>query len=111
MTTSITANPRMVTVTVHNTTPQSLLTLLRAIDSGAPRVACFLQLQAAIANMDKLIFVGNSDLNTTTRFGSQIQAGQALPVMAFDSNLIALDNVYVATDGTDTLLNVIYLTR
>lgn len=111
MTTSITANPRCVTVTVHDTTPVTLLSLLRAIDSGCPRVACFLQLQANIGNLDKLIFVGNSDLNTGTRYGSEIQAGQALPVLAFDSNLLALDQIYVATDGADTKLNVIYLTR
>lgn len=107
---SITANPRCVQVTV-GTAAVTLLSLLQAIDAGAPRVCAFLQLQADISNGSNLVYLGNSDVNAASMYGSEIQAGQALPVMGFDSNLIALDQLYVVAGAPGQKLNVIYLTR
>lgn len=107
----ITANPRCVRLTVAGSTPQSLWTLLSAIDAQAPRVAQFIQIQASLGNLDKIIYVGNSDLNTTTRFGAELQAGQTLPLPSLDSNLIQLDQIYLATDGTNQNVNVAFVTR
>lgn len=110
MATSISASPRGVQVTV-GVAAVTLLSLLRAIDSGCPQKCCFLQLQADIVNGGNIVFMGNSDVNTTTMYGSEIQAGSALPVLAFDSNLIDLGSIYVIASAAAQKLNVLYLTR
>jgi hypothetical protein len=105
------AVPRFLLVTVHNTTPQSLYDLLAAIDPDTPKVCQALQLMATIGNMASLIFVGNSDLNTTTRWGVELQAGTIYELPSVDANLIHLDQIYVATDGVDITLGCAIVTR
>lgn len=105
------ATPRLLTVTVPSSTPVSLLSLLRAIDSQTEDHAQALQLQVDPGAGGDLVYVGNSDLNTATRWGVQLQAGQTYPIPSMSSNLLLLSQMYLASSGTNTKVGVAVVTR
>jgi hypothetical protein len=106
------ANPRYLAVTIPNSTPVNLWTLLKAIDADTPRVAEYMQLEVDSAAMAALIYIGNSDLDIATDvWGVKLQAGQAHEIQDMASNLIQLDQIFLATDGADVLVGVAIITR
>lgn len=105
------ATPRLLTVTVPTSVPVSLYDLLAAIDSQTETHAQALQLQVDPLAGGDLVYVGNSDLNTVTRWGVQLQAGQVYPLPSMSSNLLLLQQIYLATSGADTKVGVMIVTR
>lgn len=105
------ATPRYLLVTVPSSTPVSLYSLLAAIDSDTEEHAQSVQLEPDTDAGADLVYVGNSDLNTTTRWGVKLQAGQVYVVPSLSSNLILLKQIYVATSGTNTNVGVAVTTR
>lgn len=105
------ATPRLLTVTVLTSTPQSLFDLLHAIDSDTEDHAQALQLQVDPLAGGDIIYVGNSDLVIATQWGVELSAGQVYPVPSMSSNLLLLKQIYLATSGANTKVGVTVVTR
>ncbi len=101
----------MGSVTVNGTTAQSVWALLSAVWSDLPHRCCFLQLQLDNGAGGTVCAFGNSNVSSTM-CGGKLVASQTGVQMAFDSNLLHLDDIYLKlTTATEAQVNIIALVR
>src|SRR5579872_4086220 len=100
------SNPWLKSLTLTTSgTKYSLLTLMQAIDNGAPARACSLQIQLDTGAGAAHLFIGNEDLSATNMGVKPV----ASPALAFDTapqNLLNLYQIYLWSDTSGVRVNV-----
>lgn len=103
--------PFMAQVTADTTASgNDLYTLLSAVFTNINHKCCFLQIQLDTSVGGSTAYIGNSNVSTTM-YGAQLSAGQVFQTLAFDSNLLVLDQIYVIASTSTVKINVIVVTR
>jgi hypothetical protein len=100
------ANPFLKTIVLTTlNTNYSLLTLIQAIDPGAPPRACHCQIQLDNGAGAAHLFVGNDDISGTN-FGVNLVAGQQTTFDSTPQNLINISNIFLRSDTSAVKVNV-----
>lgn len=89
---------------------QDLYTLLHAIFTSVSHKAAWINIQLDISAAGVTCYVGNSNVSTTV-YGSQLSAGQALVLGPFESNLLVLDQIFLLSSSGTIKANVSVVTR
>jgi hypothetical protein len=101
--------PFMGSVTA-TTAAQDIFTLLSAIWTNLQHKACYVQIQLDPGAGGTALYVGGSNVSSTM-CGASLVAGQANQQLAFDSNLLVLDQIFIRTDAGTAQVNLIVVTR
>lgn len=101
--------PFMGSVTATGTA-QSLYTLLLAKFTQLPIRACFVSIQLDTSAGATSLYIGNSAV-LSTNAGVNLSANQAQQTYAFDSNLIALNDLWLLSAGGSIQVNIVVVVR
>lgn len=103
--------PFMGQVTVDTTAAgNDLFTLLSAVFTNLQHKCCYLQIQLDVSAAGTTLYIGNSNVSTTM-YGAQLSAGQIHQTLAFDSNLLVLDQIFLLASASTVKANLIVVTR
>ena len=101
--------PFMASVTA-TTTGQSLLTLMQAVYSSIALRACYVAIQLDTTSGATSLYIGNSTVSSIN-CGVNLSANQAQQVYAFDSNLIALNDLWLRCSTATVQVNITVVVR
>lgn len=101
--------PYMASVTA-TTTAQSLLTLMQAVYSSIALRACYVAIQLDTTAGAASLYIGNSTVSSVN-CGVNLSANQAQQVYAFDSNLVALNDLWLRASAGTPQVNITVVVR
>lgn len=107
--TTNTRNPFMGSVTV-TTTAQTLYDLMLAIRSRIGNHASFIQIQNDVSSGGTTLYIGDSDVSSTN-CGASLVGAQATQLLAFDSNLLVLTDIYIKCSVGTAQVNLVVVIR
>lgn len=100
--------PELFSVTATNSA-QTIFALLNSIRPNVAKRCCFLQIQLDLAATGNL-YIGNADV-TANNCGANLVASQSNQQLAYDSNLIILDEIYLLTSAASAQVNLVIVCR
>jgi hypothetical protein len=102
--------PFMGSVLANSVNAQSIYTLLQAFWSDLPIRASYVQIQLDTTAGSTFLYIGNSNVSSTM-CGANLSANQANQQYAFDSNLIALNDLWIICSTGEVRVNLIVMVR